>query len=175
MKGFEWLNQFILTIKMLPKHAGFYEMSLAHIFNLESKTMNHFQSCCPWKSWIFSVFMTFMDSMMAPLISWQISHFSGGLIMSVLYLPVLKCVCVSLRYLHPGEDAVTGQRLPPSSPELRRRSRPAEQTQRDAAVHPLHGGHEAAVREVEVKDEMKRLCHSTWQHFNPFFIFLICG
>lgn len=58
-------------------------------------------------------------------------------------------VCVSLRYLHPGEDAVTGQRLPPSSPELRRRSRPAEQTQRDAAVHPVHGGHEAAVREVE--------------------------
>lgn len=55
---------------------------------------------------------------------------------------------VPLRHLHAGEDAITGQRLPPPSAELRRRSCPAEQTQGDAAVHPVHGGHEAAVRQV---------------------------
>lgn len=60
-----------------------------------------------------------------------------------------KCVFPGpLRNLHPGEDADAGQPLPATSAQLRRRSRPEEQTQRDAALHPLHGWHEAAAGEV---------------------------
>lgn len=57
-------------------------------------------------------------------------------------------LCLPLRYLHTGRLALPGQRLPQPAAELRRCTRPQEQTQGDAAVHPVHGGHEAAARKV---------------------------
>lgn len=105
------------------------------------------------------------------------SHFLVDvIILFCFFVPACAKVCVlvvSLRYLHPGEVTSWGQRLPPPSPQLRCRSRPAEQTQRDAALHPLYCRHEAAARQVDT-------ANSSWscvghQLLNYVVIKLFCG
>lgn len=102
-------------------------------------------------------------------------HYFYRLEVTVLYLAGFKYVCLSPRDINSGEDTVAGQRLPSATVELRRCSRPAEQTQRNATVHPVHGGHEAAVREVQHYVTVRSLkVTQLWDFykiFESFFLF----